>query len=147
MENSEIDKIVDLILEGKTYRAIALELKMPLSSLYSGIQSNAEHSARVREALQFSANTFADKAEDVLSEADSTKEEIMRAKELAQHYRWKASKRAPKVYGDKLDVTTDGDKINALPQSPIINVYQTGVKLSSSEEDIDDNKPETPTDV
>lgn len=105
MENSEIDKIVDLILEGKTYRAIALELKMPLSSLYSGIQSNAEHSARVREALQFSANTFADKAEDVLYEADSTKEEIMRARELAQHYRWKASKRAPKIYGDKLDVT------------------------------------------
>jgi hypothetical protein len=29
--------------------------------------------------------------------------------------KWKASKLAPKKYGDKVDVTTGGDKINTLP--------------------------------
>lgn len=43
---------------------------------------------------------------------------------------------------EKTDVTTNGKDVNSLPQAPIINVYQTGVTLSSSEEEIDDNKPE-----
>lgn len=75
------------------------------------------------------------------------KEVTNRSKLRVETRKWIASKLKPKKYGDKLDVTTDGDKINSLPQNPIINVYQTGVKLSSSEEDIDDNKPDTPTDV
>lgn len=108
----EINKVVSLIHDGLTYRKIAEELKMPLSTLFDSI-NNSEHSARVKEALKQSADTYADKAEEVLKEAKGTLVEIQRARELAQHYRWKASKRRPKDYGDKMDLTTDGEKITS----------------------------------
>lgn len=132
MSEDQINQLIEMILEGKTYREMASLLGVPLSTLYTQVNSNDEHSARVREALQFSANTYADKAEDVLNDADSTKEEIMRARELAQHYRWKASKRAPKLYGDKLDVTTDGKEIN---QKPVIIDWSTNVAPNDNKAD------------
>ena len=42
----------------------------------------------------------------------------MRARELAQHYRWKASKRSPKRYGDS--TTIKGDKENPLAIDAIL---------------------------
>lgn len=106
----DIDTVVSLILDGKTYRYIADCIKVPLSTLHDNL-SKSEHSARVREALLISADSYADKAEEVLLHAESDKNEIARAKELAQHYRWKSSKRNPQGYGDKIDVTSAGGKL------------------------------------
>ena len=111
-----LDDVIEMILQGQTYRQIAENVKKPLSTLHDFLARD-EHSARVKEAFQISADSYADLAEEALKGAKSTIPEIQRARELAQHYRWKASKRAPKKYGDKLDVTTDGEKIN---QKPII---------------------------
>lgn len=105
-----IDEIVEMFLQGLSYRQIALGYNCSLGKLHD-FTSKSEHSARVREALTLSASTFDDKAEQVLLEAKSNTIEIQRARELAQHYRWKASKRSPKVYGDKVDLTSGGEKI------------------------------------
>ena len=110
MLDGKIDDIVEYLLEGYSFRQIAEKLKVKLTTLHDFTQ-RSEHSARVREALEYSAQTFDDKAEEVLLTAEGTKEEIMRARELAQHYRWKASKRNPRRFGDKMDVTTDGKEI------------------------------------
>lgn len=112
MLDGKIDEIVEYLLEGYSFRQIAEKLKVKLTTLHDFTQ-RSEHSARVREALEYSAQTFDDKAEEVLISADGTKEELMRARELAQHYRWKAAKRNPRRYGDKVDVTTDGEKLPA----------------------------------
>lgn len=106
----KIDQIVELILEGLSFRKIAERLNIALTTLHD-FTSKAEHSARVREALEYSAQTFDDKAEEVLLMAKSNLIEIQRARELAQHYRWKASKRNPRKYGDKIDLTSNGKKI------------------------------------
>jgi len=106
----DLDNIVEMILQGDSYKTIAQKLNIGLTKLHE-FTSNTDHSARVREALIISASTFDDKAEQVLLDAKRDMVEIQRARELAQHYRWKASKRAPRVYGDKLDLTTDGEKI------------------------------------
>lgn len=106
----DLDNIVEMILQGDSYKTIAQKLNIGLTKLHE-FTSNTNHSARVREALIISASTFDDKAEQVLLDAKRDMVEIQRARELAQHYRWKASKRAPRVYGDKLDLTTDGEKI------------------------------------
>ena len=37
------------------------------------------------------------------------------ARVLIDTLKWKASKYYPKMFGDKLDVTTDGEKINHTP--------------------------------
>lgn len=101
--DGKIETIIELITEGKTYREIAMDLKVPKTVLMD-FTANPDHSARVREALEYSADTYADKAEQVLIDAKSNLVEIQRAKELAQHYRWKASKRSPKRFGDRLEV-------------------------------------------
>lgn len=107
LEN-KIDEIIELLISGKSYRDIAEIMDVPLTTLHD-FTSKSEHSARVREALEYSASSFDDKAEKVLIDAKGTIPEIQRAKELAQHYRWKASKRSPKKYGDKLDVEHSGE--------------------------------------
>lgn len=117
IEDSQIDDIVDRIITGDSYRKIAADLGVSLTTLHR-FTSKQEHSARVKEALNYSASSFEEKAEDVLINAKGNLVEIQRARELAQHYRWKASKRNPFKYGDKLDITSDGEKIAA----PVINV-------------------------
>lgn len=108
----DIQVIIEMLIDGDSYRTIAKHLGVPLSTLHS-YTSKDEHSARVREALEISADSFADKAEQILIDCDGTKEELMRARELAQHYRWKAAKRRPRTYSDKMDITSDGDKLNS----------------------------------
>jgi len=108
-ENSfKIDVVCELLIEGKTWKYIADVIGMPVSTLHGRITSNAEYSVRAMAAKELSAESYADKGEEVLKNAEGTREELSRARELAQHYRWMAGKRSPKKYGDKLDVTTDG---------------------------------------
>lgn len=106
----KVDEIIERIIEGATFKKIANECGVSVSTLHEFL-SKPEHSARVKAALDLSASQYANKAEEVLQTCEGSKEEIMRARELAQHYRWMAGKRAPKKYGDKIDVTSDGEKI------------------------------------
>ena len=99
--DGKIDEIVEDILEGKTFRYMAAKYGCALGTLHSYVNRD-EHSARVRNALEISASSYADKAEEVLQQAENDKGELMRARELAQHYRWKAGKRNPKKYGDRV---------------------------------------------
>lgn len=103
----QIDNIVEMILDGKTYREIAATLKCALTTLHD-FTSKSEHHPRIREALEYSANTFDDQAEQVLKDAKGTLPEIQRARELAQHYRWKASKRNPARFADKIQTEHSG---------------------------------------
>jgi hypothetical protein len=98
----KIEDVIEQIIDGKTFREIAEGFDCSLSHFHRFL-SKAEHSARVKEALEISSNSYADKAEEVLINAEKDSIEMTRARELAQHYRWKASKRSPKKYGDKLE--------------------------------------------
>lgn len=106
-ENLDVDLICDDILMGLSYEVIADKYEVTYGVLHRFI-SNTDNSARVIIARQQSADIFDSKAERVLIDAKSTLTEITRARELASHYRWKASKRNPKVFGDKVDVTSNG---------------------------------------
>jgi hypothetical protein len=108
----DIDNICNDIIDGLTYRQMSVKYTVPLSTLFDFIHKD-EHSARAKAAISTSASMYADKAEEVLIAAESDKNEIQRARELAQHYRWKASKRNPKAYGDKIDLTSAGEKLAA----------------------------------
>lgn len=112
-----IDNIIESIIEGKRLREIADTYKCALSTLHEFLASS-EHSARYNAALAQSAGTYADKGEQVLLEAEKDKIEIQRARELAQHYRWMAGKRNPGAYGNRVDVTSGGEKI----QQPVISI-------------------------
>lgn len=118
----KFEEIVELIIDGKTFRQIAQNYGVALSTLHDFI-SKDEHSARARMALDFSSNEYAEKAEQVLLQAKGgSMAEMQRARELAQHYRWLASKRSPKRYGDKIELS--GDKEN-----PLVVQQITGIKV------------------
>lgn len=109
----DIEDAIQMIIDGKTFREIAVEFGFTVGALHKYL-NKSEHSARVAEALMISAASYADKAEEVLQDItkDSNTVEMARARELAQHYRWKASKRNPRSYGDKVDVTSNGETVN-----------------------------------
>ena len=108
----DIDKIIEMIIAGDSFRVMAKKLKIPLSTLHDFTKKD-EHSARVRDALEISAQTYEEKAEEILKDAEASQYEMQRARELAQHYRWKASKRSPRRYGDKLDMTSGNEPLKS----------------------------------
>lgn len=113
-----IEAVLEAIVEGKTFRQMAADFEVSISTLHAFLTKD-EHSARARAALALSSSQYAEKAELTLIEAVGTKEELSRAKELAQHYRWMASKRNPALFGEKVDVTS-GDKPLVAPSIQII---------------------------
>ena len=135
-----IDDIIDMITDGDSFRVMATKLGVKLSTLHA-FTKLPEHSARVINALELSSQSYDEKAEQVLIEAEGTSVEIMRARELAQHYRWKASKRSPKRYGDKLDLTTDGEKITTdyskIPIEELIKRAELVAKIEANESTAD----------
>jgi hypothetical protein len=116
----KIDEIIEMLIDGKSYRQIAEYYDIPLTTLHN-YTSKPEHYARTREALVISASTFDDKAEQVLKDAQSDKNEIQRANCLAQHYRWKAAKRAPSIYSERSEIKHD-------LQSPLIIAWNEPIK-------------------
>lgn len=129
--NDKIEEILELIIEGLTFREIAEKVGLSLSGLHNFL-CKAEHSARVTAAMAISADGFADKAEEVLTnlKPKSTLVEFQRARELAQHYRWKSAKRNPRKYSEKVDITTDGEKIN----QPVIQMLAPSNEAESKAE-------------
>lgn len=96
-----IDSIVDRIYDGKPMTAIAREIGVSQSSL-SEWCAKPDNSARVSAARADTAEYWDRKAEEELRAA-TCPDEIAVARELAHHYRWRASKIAPRTYGDKIE--------------------------------------------
>ena len=94
-----IDVICDRITEGESQAKIARDIGINPSHLSRWL---GQHSARAHEARHQSADASADRAESVLIDAEQNSIEITRARELASHYRWMASKRRPAEYGDRI---------------------------------------------
>jgi transposase len=112
-EKLKIDLIIEDIINGDRYRAIAAKYKVALST-FADFLAKPEHSARVQAALMTSADTFAEKAEEVLELAKSNMIEVTRARELAHHYRWMAAKRYPKRYNEKVEHSGEIKGINVV---------------------------------
>jgi len=98
-----VDAICEKIIGGETLTAISKGVGVSVAWLLAWCNKDGERSARVREARITSARSWDDKAEIAISEA-TDQFTLSRARELAQHYRWRASKIAPKDYGDKLAI-------------------------------------------
>lgn len=106
-----IEVICSRIAEGESQKSISDSLEIPASALCEWIAAVPERSARAREARVVSARHWDQKAEEALLALDDDAKAggIARARELASHYRWRASKYAPSDYGEKVqqDVNLD----------------------------------------
>lgn len=98
-----VDKLCDRIIAGDTQRSIAEDIGVSLALLVSWIASDPDRSARVREARIAASRSFDEMAEQCLLDAKDPFG-LAKARELASHYRWKASKSNPREYGDKVEI-------------------------------------------
>lgn len=109
LDKLTIEGFCDHIIDGKTYIAIARDIGVSKASLVHWLASDPDRAARARAARELSSQTFDEMSEDVLR--DNTLDPAIR-RELASHYRWRASKIAPREYGDKLQIDQKTEIIN-----------------------------------
>lgn len=103
LDSKGIDWVCEQLCDGVPQRHIASNLGIGIATLSRWIAADLERSARVREARIAAARTFDEMAEQEIREA-SDPFTLARARELAFHLRWKASKFAPRDFGDKLEI-------------------------------------------
>lgn len=101
------DKAIAMIADGKTQRQIAEFFGVAKTTFRDWVASNPDRSARAREASTIAAQSFAEMAIEAIDDA-ADQFELSKAKELAHHYRWAASKADSARYGDRqaVDVTS-----------------------------------------
>lgn len=98
-----VDSLCERIISGRSQTGIAADIGVSSATLIAWIAADPDRSARVRESRLSSATTWSDKAESVLENATDAFG-LAKARELASHYRWKASKTNPGEYGDKIAI-------------------------------------------
>ncbi|MET3372011.1 hypothetical protein ABIC89_001052 [Variovorax boronicumulans] len=98
-----IDEVCDRLVGGESQTAIAQSAGVHVATLCRWLAADPQRSARAREARLASAASFADLAAQKLEDARDPFE-LAKARELASHFRWKASKANPREYGEKLEI-------------------------------------------
>jgi hypothetical protein len=100
------DELCALIETGKSRAKIAKLWGCTRRQIQLWIEADPVRGERERQARQAAGEDAVDKAEKVLLDIpkNGTVAEVAQARELAQHYRWLASKLNP-AYADKLAVT------------------------------------------
>ena len=138
MAYSEIEKtkitddVCDKIANGKSMRDSLKEINISWTTFSRWIEEDEEKRLQYARAMSFRADYL---FQEIIDISDTPQEGVTIKKtlrgteteygDMINHRRlqidtrkWALSKMNPKKYGDKLDVTTDGDKINV----PIIKI-------------------------
>lgn len=113
------------ILDGITLTDIAVAVDVSIGSLLSWRDADPERSARAREARVKRAEMWDELAVTELRGA-TDKLTLGIAKEIAHHYRWRASKIAPADYGDRMQTQQLDKDGNAT--DPVTEIRITVVK-------------------
>ena len=101
------EAILRMIAEGDNYALISKKFNCSVSTFGIWIDASDERSKAVARAMQHASFKFIQQAEDVLIDA-KTNVEVTRARELANHLRWKARAYNPRVFGDKQQIEMTG---------------------------------------
>jgi len=101
------DEIIRRIEDGEALVAIAASVGRARSKLTEWLQADEARRERSARARVSAAGAWDEKAERVLVKAGTTLA-LAKARELAQHYRWRASKINPKQYGERQQVEHSG---------------------------------------
>lgn len=101
-----IEVLCDRVVDGETLTAICDDIGVNRGSLRRWVALDEKRMKAMHEARVASAQAFDELAEKEIRAAKS-KMALSRARELAHHFRWRASKAAPKEYGDKVELSGD----------------------------------------
>ncbi len=105
------DTICERIMNGESLRSIVSDEGMPTrSTVHKWLAENKLFSDQYARAKDNQADTLAD---EIMFIADNA-EDVQKARLQVDTRKWIASKLKPKKYGDKLDMTTGGQKLEGL---------------------------------
>ena len=96
-----VDAICAAVSDGTSLTAISAQVGVSIGSLLTWINADAERSARVADVRRHTAWYWDERAQTVIEAAKADPVEMSRARELASHFRWRASKISP-AYGDRV---------------------------------------------
>src|SRR5271168_2706661 len=114
--NRTTEELCELIMRGKMLTEIAEEWDLSCTALLNWISSDEDRSARARESRSMAGHSWDRMAVRELTDLppEATPGQIARARELASHYRWRASKISP-PYVDKTHATVEATVSKAKP--------------------------------
>ena len=99
------------IAEGQSVRKISKSRKMPnASTIHAWVLDNEEFSKQYARAKGIGADVELDELEEIARQED----DVQRARLIVDTKKWGLSKKMPKKYGDKLDVTSGNKPIPIL---------------------------------
>lgn len=118
------DEICERLTNGESLRRITADEHMPASStVFKWLTENEKFAEQYGRAREAQADTLADEIIDIADDGqnDTYKDEdgnektdfdvIARSKLRVEARKWVAAKLKPKKYGDKIDVTSGGEKL------------------------------------
>jgi transposase-like protein len=116
-------EILSQIAEGKSIRTICRQEGMPsMQSIFYWLAENEDFSEQYVRAKKEQAHALSEDILELAEEVRQGKIDPNAGRVAGDLKKWSASKLLPRIYGDKLDLTTDGKEmpapiiaINALP--------------------------------
>ena len=120
------------LTDGSSMNELSRRIGVSIGSLITWIASDPERSARAREARINAARIWDEKAIDAIESANDPFE-LSRAKEIAHHYRWRASKAAPKDYGEKTTTEHTGANGGAIQVHSTVTLVRAPMRAEDDE--------------
>ena len=115
------DEICDRLVEGESLRRITLDKHMPnASTVFKWLNENEAFAKQYAHAREAQADTLADEIIDIADDGSNdymgedetyNGDAVQRSKLRVDARKWVAAKLKPKKYGDKLDLTSGGEKM------------------------------------
>lgn len=102
-----VDWVLEQVVSGQSLQNIAALADVSIGSLVNWLSRDAERERLVLDARRRMAVLWDEQAL-ALIESAKTPLELQRAQQMAWHLRWRASKMAPRVYGDKVQQEVTG---------------------------------------
>lgn len=129
-----LNEICDLMVNEKlSLRSVLLKDGMPSSrTFYQWIANDEDKEKQYARACKDRADALFDELLDIADDGQNDymikngytaldSEHIQRSKLRVDTRKWALAKMNPRKYGDKLDVTTDGEKVNERPSFVSVN--------------------------
>jgi hypothetical protein len=132
------EKVITEIQTGRSLRQVCGDEGMPnFRTVQRWIVSDGSFAVRYARARTAQADTLFDRMEAVEEAVSAGTMDSHAARVVLDSMRWRASKLAPKVYGDRLDVSVSDTRISisgalAAAQSRLVDVVDVTPRISAS---------------
>jgi hypothetical protein len=132
------DQLLAEIQTGRSLRQVCKDEGMPhFTTVLRWVAACPDFAIRYTRARVAQADTLFDRMEEVEEQVSNGTMDSHAARVVLDSMRWRASKLAPKVYGDRLEVQVSDNRISIqgaldAAQSRLVDVIDVAPKISAS---------------